>query len=110
MSQKILQVNLKFSIPRADLEAAWLDVAQPIADSPGLRWKIWMVNEAEDAAAGIYLFEDEAAVQSYLNGPIVAALKSNPVLSDIDAKVFDVLEAHTAITRGPIMPASVGAN
>ena len=37
MSQKILQVNLKFNIPRTDLEAAWLDVAQPIADSPGLR-------------------------------------------------------------------------
>lgn len=50
MSQKILQVNLKFSIPRADLEAAWLPVAQPIADVPGLRWKIWLMNETEHTA------------------------------------------------------------
>ena len=31
MSQQILQVNLKFTIPRNDLETAWLDAAQPIA-------------------------------------------------------------------------------
>ena len=53
MSQQILQVNLKFSIPRADLETAWLDAAQPIADTPGLRWKVWLMNEAENEAGGI---------------------------------------------------------
>ena len=102
MSQKILQVNMKFSIPRADLEAAWLDVAQPIADCPGLRWKVWLMNEGEHEAGGIYLFESEAAAQSYLAGPIVAALKASPAVSDISAKLFDVLESHTAITRGPL--------
>lgn len=38
--QEILHVNFKFSIPRADLEAAFLPAAQLIADVPGLRWKI----------------------------------------------------------------------
>jgi hypothetical protein len=102
MSKKILQVNLKFSIPRADLEAAWLGVAQPIADLPGLRWKVWLMNEAEHEAGGIYLFESEAAAQSYLAGPIVAALKSSPAVSNISAKLFDVLESHTAVTHGPV--------
>jgi hypothetical protein len=36
MSSKLLQVNMKFSISRADLETAWLDAAQPIAETPGL--------------------------------------------------------------------------
>ena len=102
MSPKILQLNLKFGIPRADLEAAWLGVAQPIADVPGLRWKVWLMNEADHEAGGIYLFESEAATQAYLAGPIVAALKSSPAVSDISAKLFDVLENHTAITRGPV--------
>ena len=102
MSEKILQLNLNFSISRAELEAAWLDVAQPIADVPGLRWKVWLMNEAEQEAGGIYLFESEAAVQSYLAGPIVAALKSSPAVSNISAKLFDVLESHSAITRGPV--------
>ena len=102
MSQKILQVNMKFSIPRVDLETAWLPVAQPIADVPGLLWKVWLMNEVEHEAGGIYLFESEAAAQAYLAGPIVAALKASPVLSNISAKLFDVLESHTAITRGPV--------
>ena len=102
MSQKLLQVNMKFSISRAALEAAWLDAAQPIADTPGLRWKVWLMNEAEHEAGGIYLFESEGAAQSYLGGPIVAALKASPVVSNISAKLFDVLESHTAVTRGPV--------
>jgi hypothetical protein len=102
MPQQILQVNLKFSIPRADLSAAWLDAAQPIADTPGLTWKVWLMNEAEHEAGGIYLFESKAAAQSYMAGPIVAALKASPAVSNISAKLFDVLEDHSAITRAPL--------
>ena len=102
MSQTILQVNLRFSISRADLEAAWLKVAQPIADWPGLLWKVWLMNEAEHEAGGIYLFESEAAAQSYLASPIVEGLKASPVISNISAKLFGVLESHTAITRGAL--------
>lgn len=102
MSQKLLQVNLKFSIPGAEIEAAWLEGAQPIADWPGLRWKVWLMNESEREAGGIYLFESDAAAQSYLAGPIMAAAKSSPALSNISSKLFDVLERHTAITRGPV--------
>ena len=102
MSQKLLQVNMNFSISRAELEAAWLDAAQPIADTPGLLWKVWLMNESEREAGGIYLFESEAAAQSYLDGPIVGALKTSPAVSNISAKLFDVLESHTAMTRGPV--------
>ena len=102
MSPKILQVNMKFSIPRADLETAWLEAAQPIADVPGLLWKVWLMNEIDREAGGIYLFESEAAAKAYLASPIVAALKSSPAVSNISAKLFDVLEGHTTITRGPL--------
>ena len=86
MSSKLLQVNVKFSIPKGDLEAAWLGAAQPIADLPGLRWKVWLMNETEGEAGGIYLFESEGAAQAYLEGPIVAALKGRPAISNISAK------------------------
>ena len=102
MSQKLLQVNMNFSISRAELEAAWLDAAQPIADTPGLLWKVWLMNESAREAGGIYLFESEGAAQSYLDGPIVGALKTSPAVSNISAKLFDVLESHTAMTRGPV--------
>lgn len=105
MSPKILQVNMKFKIPRADLEAAWLPAAQMIGDVPGLLWKVWLMNEAEQATGGIYLFESEAAAQAYLAGPIVASLKSSPAVSDISAKLYDVLESHSAVTRAPLKAA-----
>jgi hypothetical protein len=102
MSLKLLQVNMKFSVPRVDLEAAWLGAAEPIANTPGLRWKVWLMNEAEGEAGGIYLFESEGAAQAYLEGPLVAGLKASPAVSNISAKLFDVLESHTAITKGPV--------
>ncbi len=107
MSQKILQVNLKFTgLTRSELEQAWLPAAQPLADTPGLRWKIWLMNEGEHASGGIYLFDDEASLQAFLAGPIVAALKGDPAISEISARMFDVLEQHTAITRGPVREGS----
>ena len=103
MCQKILQVNLKFSgLSRSELEQAWLPAARPIADSNGLRWKIWLMNEHEHEAGGIYLFDDEVSVQAFLAGPILASLKSDPSISDIRVKMFEVLEQHTAVTRGPV--------
>jgi hypothetical protein len=60
------------------------------------------MNEAEREAGGIYLFESESAAQAYLGGPIVAALKASPGVNNISAKLFDVMEEHTGITRGPV--------
>jgi len=102
VSQKILQINYKFGGPAADFSQALLPAAQAIADSPGLLWKIWLMNEAEGEAGGIYLFEDEAAVNAFLGGPIVSALKAIPVVSEIRVKMSGVSEAHSRVTRGPI--------
>lgn len=102
MSQQVLQVNLNFSITREELETAWLDAAQPIANTPGLLWKVWLINEEKSEAGGVYLFENAEAVQSYVSGPIVAALKASPAVSNISAKVFDVIAYHSAVTRAPL--------
>ncbi len=106
MSQKILQINFKLSVSAKDYEQACLPAAQPIADAPGLRWKVWLMSEAEHEAGGIYLFDDEASVQAFLAGPIVATVKSNPAISHISAKMFDVMENLTAITHGPVREGS----
>lgn len=103
MSQKILQINFTFSgVSRAELEQAWLPAAQPIAETPGLRWKVWLMNEAERECGGVYLFDDAASVEAFLAGPIVAATKEAPILSNASVKTFDMMAEHTAITRGPV--------
>jgi hypothetical protein len=102
MPARVLQINFKFSVPTADLANAFEPLVKEIAATPGLRWKVWLLNEQEHEAGGIYLFDDEASVRDYLAGPIVAGLKAHPALSEISAKQFDVIDAFTAATRGPI--------
>ena len=99
MPGKILQINYKLNGPRAEYEKENLPYAQPIADIPGLRWKVWIINEAQSEAGGIYLFDDDAAAQSFVDGPIIAEMKGDPTLS---IKAFDVIVELTTITRGPV--------
>jgi hypothetical protein len=102
MAEKILQINFKFNVSGEEYEQAVSPLADPIAGVSGLRWKVWIINEAANEAGGIYLFDDEISVQEYLAGPIVSQVKQHPALADISAKVFDVMEKPTAVTRGPI--------
>jgi hypothetical protein len=99
MSAKILQINYKLNGPRNEYERENRPYARPIADTPGLRWKIWIINEAQLEAGGIYLFVDDRAVKAFLDGPIIGEMKGDPTLS---IKAFDVIMDLTAITRGPV--------
>jgi putative monooxygenase ydhR len=105
MSQKILQINFKFTTPAADHLKMVAPFADPIAAVPGLTWKVWMINEQNHEAGGIYLFRDEASVNAYLSGEIVTGLKKEPTVKDISAKIFDVVEDLSRKTRGPIKEA-----
>jgi hypothetical protein len=102
VSKTILQINFKFSVSPAELAEAFGPLAQPIAEVPGLRWKIWSLNAAESEFAGIYLFDDADSVQAYLEGPIIDAVSKHPALSDISAKQFGVIDEFSTITRGPV--------
>jgi len=102
MSGRIMQLNFKFSVSGSEYEQAVSPLASQIAAVAGLRWKIWMINEAEGEAGGIYLFDDEASVKAFLEGPLAAQVTSHPALSDFSVKQFDVMENVTAITRGPV--------
>jgi hypothetical protein len=102
MAEKILQINFKFSVTKAEFEQVALSLASEFAAVNGLRWKIWLMNEAEKEAGGIYLFDDESSLQAYLKGPLATQVMSHPALSEMSAKQFDVLHDVTAITRGPL--------
>ncbi|MBK9295266.1 MAG: YdhR family protein [Oligoflexia bacterium] len=108
MSQKILQINFKFHVAREQYEAAVEPLAQPIAAVPGVLWKVWLMNEAEQESGGIYLFADGASLEAYLNSEIVAGIVSNPALSDFSVKQFEVMEGVSEVTRGPVGAAIAG--
>ncbi len=106
----IVQVNYHFDRSRAEYDEAAMASAPGLAKTPGLRWKVWIVNEAEREAGGIYLFDDEAAARAFLNSEHVARVKSNPKIKNWTGKLFHVNEAPSAITRAPLArPATAGA-
>jgi hypothetical protein len=102
MPAKILQLNFKYHASKAEYEQAVAPLAGDFAAVPGMRWKIWIINDAAKEAGGIYLFDDEASVKAMLEGSLVAQVTSHPALSDFSVKQFDVMDDPTAITRGPV--------
>ena len=102
MAHKILQINIRFTMPAEELEKEYEAAAGPISNVSGLIWKIFCFDDSRKEGAGIYLFKDEASLDGYVNGPVVARMKSLPFFSDISMKSFDIAEAATAITRGPL--------
>jgi len=102
MTQKILQINFKFTQSADDYKKLVGPFADPIAAVPGLAWKVWILNDKAHEAGGIYLFKDDASLNAYLRGEIVTGLKQQPTLKEISTKVFDVVDDMSLKTRGPI--------
>jgi hypothetical protein len=102
MCARLLQVNFTFHTSKAVYEQIVAPLASAVAAVPGLRWKIWLMNDAEGEAGGIYLFEDQAALQAFLGGPLVAQVTHHPALSAFTMKHFEVMAAVTTLTRGPV--------
>ena len=98
----ILQVNFKLNVPPAEYRKICESVVHAIADVPGLIWKVWLLNEQEGEAGGIYLFQDEQSLAAYLSSPIIHQIKSLPQLREISAKRFETIPELTAVTRGPL--------
>lgn len=100
----IVQVNYtRPEMPKAEWEARYTDDrARQFLAVDGLQWKIWLDGEEERRAGGIYLFADRAAAEAYVNGPIVARMKANPDITELQIRIFDVRERMSAITNAPV--------
>jgi hypothetical protein len=81
-------------------------IAEVFLDVPGLKWKVWLLSPAAQEAGGIYLFDSQASLDAYLNGPLVAQLRVLPAIRNISIRQFEVMPEVTALTRGPVEAAS----
>jgi Putative mono-oxygenase ydhR len=98
----ILQINFNLNVPVAEYQKMTDAIAHAFLDVPGLRWKIWLLSPASQEAGGIYLFNSQASLDAYLNGPLVAQLRGLTAIRNISIKQFEVMPEVTALTRGPI--------
>lgn len=99
MALKLLQMDYHFSGPwGSEMAEEYSALAHRIAYVPGLICKVWTENREAGEAGGIYLFEDEASLDSYLEGKLQRMKASG--IEDIRARKFDINETLTGITRG----------
>ena len=102
MGHTVVQINFKFQMSPAVYVETVKPLAEPIAAITGLQWKLWLMDEANHMAGGIYLFDSPNDAQAYLNSLIVAGLSKHPQIMDIEVKVFGVDDELSAITKGPL--------
>ena len=104
---KLLQVNYRRERGQQDHEQAehLLGAAEMISGLPGLQWKIWIYDDSQAAAGGIYLFDTEEQARAWGDETLPGALGGMAGISDIEARYFDVDERLSAITRGPLVAA-----
>jgi Putative mono-oxygenase ydhR len=101
----IVQINYRRpDMPRAQWDARYSDdTAAPFVNLPGLQWKIWL-DDPSDAqlSGGLYLFASHKTAQAYLDGPIVARMRANTALSDLQIRLFNVRDNMSELTRAPL--------
>ena len=101
MPERILQINFRYASPTEEFTAKATAGADRIAAKAGLRWKIWIYDDERREAGGLYLFEDEASLDAYVEW-IGDELALNPAVSEVSIKEFRINKDATAITRGPV--------
>src|SRR5215475_10707776 len=105
----ILQINFNFNVPVAEYQKMVDSVAEAFLDVPGLKWKIWLLNPAAQEAGGMYLFDNQASLDAYLAGPLVAQLRGLTSVRNVSIKQFEVMPELTAVTCGPFEAALTSA-
>lgn len=99
----VLQINYRVqNMSRAEWAQRYTDaVGQKFLSVDGLVWKLWLDGEANQVG-GVYLFASRPQADAYLAGPIVAAMKANPNVTDLSVVLSEVRERMSAITHAPV--------
>jgi Putative mono-oxygenase ydhR len=112
-SEEFAMHIVQISFDRSNLQLAAFDDAErakPFVEIAGLRWKIWLHSEDYPKFGGVYCFENRAAAEAYLAGPIVSALRANPDIANFSAEIFAVAENPSRVTQAPVFfPARAAA-
>jgi hypothetical protein len=89
-------------MPVTEYEGLCEHAAPAIAAVEGLLWKIFLLDAERQSAGGHYLFQSRAAAEAYVAGPIIAQLRQHPGIRNLTVRQYDIQEAPTKVTRGPL--------
>jgi hypothetical protein len=99
---QLVVMHFKFNTSPAEYIHAMQPLVNEILNARGLRWKIWLMDESQHTAGGLYLFDDSSCLQVFLASPLMDRMQHHPSFTEVRVISFDVLEAETKITHGPL--------
>lgn len=102
MKQKILITKFNYRMPHAEFRDLLLSVAGEFARVPGCEWKIWLIDEEKNEGGAVYLFNDEAALATFKQSPLVKSVLSHPALGNFDFRETSIVREPSVITRAPL--------
>ena len=79
-----------------------VSLATDFTNIPGLKWKLWLMNEDRGEAGEIYLFEEEASMHAFMESPIAKEIVDHPMIDQVSIRQFSVMDDITATTLGPV--------
>ena len=99
--KKLLQVDFDFAGPFGEeMSKKLVGLAESINNEPGMIWKIWTESQQEKLGGGIYLFENEAYAQAYLQMHS-QRLKLMGV-EEVRGHIFDINVPLSTVNKAPI--------
>ena len=98
----ILHISFKYQGSAEQHKRAMAFLASDFTNIPGLRWKIWMINEIRGEAGELYLFEEEASMHTFMEGPIAKEITNHPMIDQVSIRQYRVMDDVTAKTPGPM--------
>jgi len=103
MTKKILTATFHYSMPTKELKRIMPVLAPKFSEIPGCCWKIWLINEDEKEAGGIYLFDAVKDLELFMKSNLLASVVNNPSLSNFKINTFGVAEEASVLTGAPLM-------
>ncbi len=99
--QKIWDIHLNVDgPPDAEMQKRMQQLAESIAEEPGVLWKIWTYEEGTNHIGSTYLFKDIEHLHRYKEMHIKRLHDLG--ITDITDHVFDIMEDLSRTTKAPL--------
>ena len=76
------------------------ECAPAFAEIPGLISKVWLADRPTNTYGGVYTWRDRLAMQDFVDGELFRSVGTDPHISNLTSRDFDVLEEPTRVTHG----------
>lgn len=83
MTMALITVRYRLRVPVAPFRGGASPVADELAGTPGLIWKIWGFADAQGMGISAYLFVSLAEAENFVAGPIIERLRQRPQVAEV---------------------------